>query len=299
MATGKVFAAILLLILFLPAAEACFVTSSIDVQIEQSDQVILSPTESLTLTANLTLTWGFGAFLPLPVNIYVDVTQTPSWVHVSPINSFAITPQGIRGGSESRTLSIKLSSSEETNAFVFQDLTIHAFTNGSFLVRGSEHTQTIQVAQDFKHLELAPQTSVSAISVTTGDTQRVYLNMTNRCNADLSVSVTPMNFSTDWSIRMDRSDFIIPSTFTGDPEVSIPVVFKAESSSEENGWLEITYYPLKDAEWGPVTKTVPLQVNSQDERMPIGSIAILLIGLLIIIVIVVLIWRKYRQPQDF
>ena len=299
MATGKVFAALLLLVSMVSAAEACFVTSTIEVRVEQSDQVYISPTDSLILTANLTLSWGFGAFLPLPVNIYVEVTETPSWVYVSPIDSFTLTPQGVKSGSDSKTFTIKLSSSEETNAYVFQDLILHAFTNGSFLVRGSENSQTIQVAQDFNHRELTPQVSMSTISLTTGDTQRLYLNMTNRCNADLAVSVKPMNFSNDWQIRIDRSEFIIPSSFTGDPELAIPLLFKAESSSEENGWLEITYYPVKDAGWGPVTKTIPLFVESQDEGIPIGTIAAVAVGLLVIVVIVALIWRKYRQPQHF
>jgi hypothetical protein len=299
MASGKIAATLLLLVLFFPAAEACLVTSTIEMQVEQSDQIFIPPNDAVTLTANVTLSWGFGAFLPLPVNIYVEAMDLPSWVYVSPINSFTITPQNIWGGSESQSISIRLTSSDTTNAFVFRDLTLQAFTNGSFLVRGSEGTQVIRVAQAFEHRELVPHMSMSSLSLTTGETQRIFLNMTNRCNADLSVSVKPMNFSSDWSIRNDRSEVIIPSNFSGNPEVSIPLLFKADDSSEENGWVEITYYPTKDAEWGPEIVTLPLFVKSRDEGTSIGTMATVAILLLIVVVIIVLIWRKYRQPQDF
>jgi len=299
MVTGKVFGAILFLVLFFTAAEACFVTSTLDVQIDQSEQVYIPPNDSVTLTANITLSWGFGAFLPLPVNIYVDVTDVPDWVYASPINSFTITPDGWSGGSESQIVTIKLSSEEETSAFVFGDITVHANTNGSFLVQGSEDLQTLRVAQDFEHRQLVPQLSTNAISMNTGEMRRVYVNLTNRCNADLVVLIEPMNFSSDWSIRMDHSEFIIPSAYTGNPEVSIPLLIEAEDSSEENGWLAISYYPSKDIEWGPETLTISLNVKSQNEEMSGGTIAAVVVGILIVVVIIVLIWRKYRQPQDF
>jgi len=299
MVTGKAFVAILFLILFFSAAEACFVTSTLEVQVNQSDQVYIPPNDSVTLTANITLSWGFGAFLPLPVNIYVDVTNVPDWVYASPINSFTITPDSWSGGSGSQIVTIKLSSEKETNAFIFQDITVQASTNGSFLVQESEGIQTLRVAQDFEHRQLAPQLSTNAISMNTGEMKRVYVNLTNRCNADLSVLIEPMNFSSDWSIRMDQSEVIIPSAYTGNPEVSIPIIFEAKKSSEENGWLKVSYYPPRGSGWGPETLTMPLYAESQNKEMSGSSIAAIAIGILIILVLIVIIWRKYRQPQDF
>lgn len=293
MALGKVLGVAALVVMFLPAAQACFVSSNMDVQIEKSP--LIPPDGSVTLTANLTFSWGFGAFLPLPVTIYVEVSGAPDWLYVSPVSPFTITPQGWTGGSESRTFSVKMSSDEETSAFVYREMTIRAFTNGSFLVRGSEDTQTFRVAQDFIHRDLAPQLSTSAITLYTGESQRVHLNMTNRCNADLAVTVKPMNFSDEWTVRLDRSEMVIPSSFTGNPEVSLPLVFRAEGESEENGWLEITYYPVKDATWGPETVTVPIYAKSRDKGMAGGTIAAIIVLILLVVVIVALVWHKFQR----
>ncbi|MGC9555031.1 MAG: hypothetical protein ACP5EK_06940 [Thermoplasmatota archaeon] len=293
MALGKILVAAALVVLFLPVAQACFVSSSLDLQIEEPP--LISPDDTETLTANLTLSWGFGAFLPLPVTIYVEVMGAPDWLYVSPVSSFTLTPQGWTGGSESRTFSVKMSASEETSAFVYQDLTIRAYTNGSFLVRGSEDTQSFRVAQDFVHRDLAPQVSASALTLYTGESQRVYLNMTNRCNADLAVTVKALNFSSDWTVRLDRTEMVIPPSFTGNPEVSLPLVFKAEGESEENGWLEITYHPAKDSSWGPETVTVPIYAKSRDRGMAGGTIAAIIVLILLAVVIVALVWRKYQR----
>jgi len=115
MAVGKIIVFVAMLAIFLPSAEACFVSSGIEIDV--GDVPSVPPSDSVTMDATVTFRWGFGSFIPLPVTIYFDINNVPGWLYASPsMHSFTVTPKGLTGGEEKKTITITLTSNKETAA---------------------------------------------------------------------------------------------------------------------------------------------------------------------------------------
>jgi len=295
MAFGKsIILVIALVALFLPTAEGCFVSSGIDLVVD--DPQPIPPSDSVTINANITFRWGFGSFLPLPVTVYLEVENAPDWLYISPSeSSFTVTPKGFTGGEEKKSIPITLTSNTETKAFSYESITLHAYTNGSFLVKGSEVEKKVTVMQDFKDKGISTQLSDSMISVVKGESQRVYLNITNMCNGDIYVKINVMNLSNDWKVTSTQTELVIPSKYTGTPSKSIPITFRASGKGSEEGWIEVTYSPSGNPDWGEKSVAIPVFVKSSEPGISGGAIASAVFLLLIIALIIAIVWRKYRK----
>ncbi|MEA2053914.1 MAG: hypothetical protein U9O96_02175 [Candidatus Thermoplasmatota archaeon] len=294
MAFGKIIVLLSLLALFLPSAGACFVSSQLELNVEDAPPV--PPTDSVTINADVTFRWGFGSFLPLPVTIYFDTDDVPEWLSVSPsLYSFTITPKGFSGGEERKTISIKLTAKKETAAFSYDSFNIHAYTNGSFLVKGSEAEEKVTVMQDFEDKGIAPQLSDNMINVVKGGSEKVYLNITNLCNGDIYVKINTLNLSSAWKVTAAQTDFVVPSKYAGGNTKSIPLIFRADGVSSEEGWIEVIYSPSANPDWGEKTASIPVFVKSTEKGISGGAIAFVIILILIIVVVIALVWKKYRK----
>ncbi len=147
---GKVIVLFSLLVLLLPAANACFVTSGLTANVDQPEPVPSEGDGSVTVEANVTFTWGFGAFLPLATTIQLNVHDTPEWLSVSlDRNQLSITPQGFLGGEISRSVFMTLSSISETEAGGYDTFTLSLETAGNLLVQEASYNRTVQVSQAF------------------------------------------------------------------------------------------------------------------------------------------------------
>ncbi len=294
MAVGKIIVFVAMLAIFLPSAEACFVSSGIE--IDAGDAPIVPPSDSVTMNANVTFRWGFGSFIPLPVTIYFDINNVPGWLYASPsVHSFTVTPKGLTGGEEKKTVTITLTSNKETAAYSYDSFDIHVYTNGSFLVQGSGAEEKVTVSQDFNDKGISAQLSDSTINVVKGESGKSYLNITNMCNGDIYVKINVMNLSSAWKVSSAQTDFVIPSKYTGDNSKSIPLTFRASGKGEEEGWVEVRYSPSANANWGEKTVTIPVLVKSTEPGISGGAIATAILLLLIVAVIIAVIWGKHRK----
>ncbi len=294
MAFGKAIIMVAILAILLPSAEGCFVSSGIDLDV--SDPQPIPPSDSVTINANVTFRWGFGSFLPLPVTVYLEVKDVPNWLYVSPsVSSFSVTPKGFTGGEERKVIPIKLTASAETKAFSYESITLHAYTNGSFLVQGSETEKKVTVMQDFVDKGISTQLSDSMINLVKGESEKVYLNITNMCNGDIYVKINIMNLSSDWKVTATQPELVISSKYTGTPTKSIPLTFRASGKGSEEEWIEVTYYPSSNPGWGEKTVAIPVFVKSSEPRISGGAIASAIFLLLIIALIIAIIWKKYKK----
>jgi len=294
MAFGKAIIMVAILAILLPSAEGCFVSSGIDLDVSNPQPI--PPSDSVTINANITFRWGFGSFLPLPVTVYLEVKDAPSWLYISPSeSSFTVTPKGFTGGEERKVIPIKLTANTETKAFSYESITLHAYTNGSFLIQGSEAEKKVTVMQDFKDNGISAQLSDSMISVVKGESQKIYLNITNMCNGDIYVKINTMNLSNDWKVTAAQTEFVIPSKYTGTPSKSIPITFRASGKGSEEGWVEVTYSPSANPDWGEKTVAIPVFVKSSEQGISGGAIASAVFLLLIVALIIAIVWRKYKK----
>jgi len=294
MAFGKAIIMVAILAILLPSAEGCFVSSGIDLDVSSPQPI--PPSDSVTINANITFRWGFGSFIPLPVTVYLEVKDVPSWLYVSPsVSSFSVTPKGFTGGEEKKVIPIKLTANTETKAFSYESITLHAYTNGSFLVKGSETEKKVTVMQDFVDKGISTQLSDSTINLVKGENEKVYLNITNMCNGDIYVKINIMNLSSDWKVTATQPELVISSKYTGTPTKSIPLTFRASGKGSEEGWIEVTYYPSSNPGWGEKTVTIPVFVKSSEPGISGGAVASAVFLLLIIALIIAIIWRKYKK----
>jgi hypothetical protein len=248
------------------------------------------------MNATVTLTWGFGSFLPLPVMVYFDINNLPDWLYASPsMHSFTVTPKGLSGGDETRIITITLTSNKETGAYSYDSFDIHAYTNGSFLMKGSEAENKVTVSQAFNDRGISTKLSDSNINVIKGESKKSYLNITNMCNGDIYIKINVMNLSSAWKVSSTQTDFVIPSKYTGDNSKSIPLTFRASGNGAEEGWINVTYYPSANENWGEKTVTIPVMVKSTEAGVSGGAIATAILLLLIVAVIIAVVWSKYRK----
>ncbi|MFO8133162.1 MAG: hypothetical protein R6U10_04425 [Thermoplasmatota archaeon] len=295
---GKVTILFLLVVLLLPAASACFVSSGLTANVDQPQPVPSEGGDSVRLEANVTFTWGFGAFLPLATTINVDVQETPEWLAVSlDQNQISITPQGLFGGAISRTVSMTLTSATETRAGSYETFTLSLETPGNFLIQGTSYNETIQVSQEFVDNNITVELSDSDIRLKKGERQKVYLNMTNMCNGEVAVQVEVMNLSDAWEVTSTSPFYgrplYIPSRYEGDDTASLPLTFKSSGATTEDIWLKITYQSTDNPARGG-TYIEAMAVRADTEGISVGAIAAVVVGILVILVIVAVVWRKYR-----
>jgi len=294
MAAGKIILFVAMFAIFLPSAEACFVSSGIEMDVENPPAI--PPSDSVTINATVTFRWGFGSFLPLPVTIYFDINNVPDWLYASPsLHSFTVTPKGLTGGEEKETITITLTSSKETTAYSYDSLDLRAYTNGSFLVKGSEAEDKVTVSQEFNDKGISARLSDSTISVVSGESKKSYLNITNMCNGDIYVKINVMNLSSAWKVTSTQTDFVIPSKYTGDNTKSIPMTFRASGKGDEEGWIEVTYSPSANNNWGEKTVSIPVFVKSTEPGISGGAVAAAILFILVIAVIIAVIWGKYKK----
>ncbi len=295
---GKVIAPFLLLVLFLPATGACFVSSDLSTNVGQPQPIPPEGDGSVTLEANITFTWGFGAFLPLATTIKIAAQDTPEWLMVTlDKNQISLTPQGLLGGETSQSVFMTLSSVTETQAGSYDTFTLSLETPGNLLIQEASYNQTIQVEQAFVNNNISAELSQRSIRLMEGEREWVYLNMTNQCNGEVAVQVEVMNLSDGWEVTSTSPYYggtlYIPSAYEGDNTASLPLTFESNKATTEEPWLKITYSST-DEDGQEYTFTKPISLRADTEGISIGTIAAVVIGILVIIVIVAVAWRKYR-----
>lgn len=295
---GKVIVLFSLLILLLPAANACFVTSDLTANVERPEPVPSEGGGSVTVEANVTFSWGLGAFLPLTATIQLDVRDTPEWLSVSlDRNQLSITPQAFFGGEISQSVYLTLSSMKETEAATYDTFTLSLDTAGNLLVQEASYNQTIEVSQAFVDNNITAELSDRDIRLVKGERQQMYLNMTNLCNGEVAVQVDVMNLSDAWEVSSTSpgygSTLYIPSRYAGDNTAQIPLTFESNEATTEDIGLKITYHSTDNPDEGDTIREA-MSVRADTEGLPVGTIAAVAVGVLVILLIVAVIWRKYR-----
>jgi len=282
----KKFAAIATLFMLFPVAGAGFVSTSIDIEANSPPPIGLD--ESETIVANVTLNWGFGSFLPLPVEVYIELENVPDWlsVYVSP-SKFTVTPDKIMGGSKGENVKITFKANKEVTAFIEYPVKIHAYTNGSFILRGSEATKEIYVMEDFVDNGLTIE-KPSAVQLYRGELKTVYFNVTNNCNAPIYIEIEEENTS-GFLLSYDEK---IPVEAKG--KAAIPIKIEAEESKEADIRLRFNYYPQFSPSQETVKNYEEIQLTLMSRTKPQGGA--LAVGIVIVIIVLILfaIWKKRR-----
>ena len=295
---GKVIVLLSLLVLLLPAASACFVQSDLTANVGQPQPVPSVDGGSVTLEANVTFSWGFGAFLPLATTIRLDVQDTPEWLTVNlDQNQLSITPQGFFGGDISQSVFMTLSSVQETAAGRYDSFTLSLETAGNLLIQEASYNETIQVEQAFVNNNISAELSSRSIRLMKGEQQKVYLNLTNHCNGEVAVQVEIMNLSQAWEVSSTSpyfgSTLYISSRYEGDDTAQLPLTFESKEATTEEIWLKITYSSTDDpGQEYSFTRSMSLRADT--EGISVGTIAAVVVGILVILVIIAVVWRKYR-----
>ncbi|HHO57005.1 MAG TPA: hypothetical protein ENJ70_00450 [Thermoplasmatales archaeon] len=280
----KKFAAVMAFLMFLPAASAGFISSSLTLEVEEPPAVPVDG--SVNVVANVTLSWGFGMFFPLPVTVEMSVENVSDWLSVSITpDNFVVTPSGFIGGEASKDVTITLRSRKETAAFVSEAITLRAKTSGNFLLRGAEASKQVYVMQGFADNGITVE-APSALHLYTGEEKTLYFNVTNKCNSAVYLTIEPENV-TGFTIS-SGSSISIPS---GERK-TVSVKVKADESTEENAIFRFGYYPpgheeLKNYE------SVELSLESH-ARPGGGSLAMGIVVALVIILIIAGIWKRKR-----
>lgn len=272
----------LLVIFLLPATNACIVRSDISLKVDEAPPIPLE--NKVTINANLTFSWGFGAIIPLPVNIYIKAEGVPDWLDVSIYpDTITISPFGLFGGEESKNIQVQLYARKETEAYVLNSFTLHAYTNGSFLVKGSEATTNVYVMEDYMDREPYIQLP-SAVNMKVGETKTISINITNRCNAPIYLELIHEN-TTGFSLSYKEKIRISPKATE-----PLPITIKAEKVGNVKGLLKFIYYPIEDETRKNEVERY-LELTSRAKPGGGGAIAV---GLIIVIIgiIVYVIWKK-------
>ena len=275
--------AILLTILFAINSTAHFISSEMKLSVEEPSVIGFGKT--IYIDANITFSWGFGAIIPLPLIIFIEVKDCPNWLSVSlSENTITINPFGIFGGEISKNIRISLFAKEEAQAFIPYSFILHVYTNGSFLIRGAEAKEVINVMQDFydKGLEIEIAQEIRIIE---GDTKFVSLNITNNCNSGVYVEVEMENIS---SFSMQP----VKEFISYGKKKSISLYITANGIGEERGILKITYYPAeKPSIKNYINKEIMLKSYSKG-----GGGGAIAVGIIIIIIGLIIygIWKKRK-----
>ncbi len=278
----KIFAMISLFML-LPTASAGFISSSINIDVDDPPAIPMD--KSVTVNANITLSWGFGMIFPLPATIEVSAENVPSWltVSISPDN-FVITPSGFTGGEAGKNVEISFHAIRETTAFVGESITIRASTSGNFLLKSSEATHTIYAMEDFVDNGLTIE-APSGVNMYKGEETTLHFNVTNKCNAPVYLQIEEENVS--GFTFSHENNFAIGSKERKDISIKI----KAEEAMEEKVKLKFIYYPPGHDE----------KKNYQEIEIPItsktrGGGGSLAIGLVVVVVLLIIfgLWKRKR-----
>lgn len=293
MVSGKILVLFVAILFFFPLTNACFVSSEIDVDV--GDIPPLKSLKTVSVDANITFRWGFGAIFLFPLNIYIEVKDVPEWVYVTlSETSLSISPEkifeGFFGGEEKRTVSITLTSHKEIEAYVDSTFKLHVYTNGSFLIRGSEDEEIVSIRQDFQDRGVVASLSPSTIEVKKGGSKKCYLNLTNECNGDITVIFEVENVTENWKISFSQQQIIIPSSYSGNNEKTITVTFQGEGKGE--GVLKIKYFPTANPDWGEKEVTIPFLLKSTEEKGTGGIVAVTI--LIIFLIIIAFLWKKKK-----
>ena len=294
MMSVKILPLLAILLFFIPIANACFVSSELSVEVE--DVPPLKPLKTETIDANITFTWGFGAIFLFPLNIYIEIKDVPDWIYITPSeSSFSIAPEkifeGFFGGEKSRTIPITLTPHKEVEAYVDSSFKIHVYTNGSFLIKGSEDEKSVSIRQDFQDKGVIASLSPSTIKLKEGESKRCYLNLTNACNGDITVNFEVENITDNWKISFSPQQVIIPSSYSGDNEKTVTVTFQGKGSEE--GILRIKYFPTANPDWGEKEITVPLILKSTGKGGAGGLVAV--VAFIIFLIIIAFLWKKKKS----
>jgi uncharacterized membrane protein len=294
MTAGKVFTLFALILLCIPLTEACFVSSLVELDIE--DVSPLESSTSETIDANVAFEWGIGALFAAPVVIYIEVEKSPEWTYVETSeDSFTVQPgffEGFLGGSESETIPIKITTITEAEAFVSSPLKIRAYTNGSVLIQESMAEEEIYISQTFHDKGLFSSLSSQNIDMVKGESEQIVLNLTNECNGDVTVAFLIENLTEDWKISFSHQQIVIPSSYSGNNEKTVSLKVKAEGEGSEEGTLKIQYFPTNNPEWGENEKSLTLFFKSTEKGSIGGLIGVIL--LIVFLLILIVVWKKRR-----
>jgi len=264
------------------AASAGFISSELDLSVEQPSPVPLN--EAIVLHARLNFSWGFGAIIPMPLVIYIEAENVPDWLSVSiQPSSFTITPVGWRGGSTEKDVTITLRAKDEAPAFVTYNVAIHAFTNGSLIVNGAEDKEALNVMQDFHDAGIFVEHK--SVKLSMDESKEVTINVTNNCNSPLYINIQPVNSSKYFDFSFPSMQ-IIQSHSTGVIKIGVT----AKKIGKEDVQLKLEYYPPGHEEKKNFAYT-NITIESYGKE---GSMTAISIGIIIVVVasIIIVIWKR-------
>lgn len=268
---------------FLPLSDAGFVFSEINISIDEPEPIPVG--KSVSVDANITVKWGAGSIIPIPLTVYVEAKDVPEWLTVTPSPSqFSITPTGIFGGSKSKNVKIVFQAIKEIEAFVGYGVKIHVYTNGSFIIKGSEATAYVYPMEDFVDKGLIIE-APSEVSLYRGEEKKVYFNVTNNCNAKLVVEIEEEN-ATGFSFSSTKF-YISPNE-----RKRISIGITPDVSKEANIRIKFNYYP-DEHEDKKNYEEVSLTLISKTRGGGGGALAV---GVVIIIIGIILfiIWKRKK-----
>ena len=272
-------------LMFIPFANAGFISS--DMQLSVGEPAAVPADGSITVNAKINFSWGFGAIFPMPLTIYLEPENVPEWlsVSVSP-QSFTITPTGLRGGTIEKDATIRLTSKEETDAFVLYSFTLHAYTNGSFLIKGAEDKKSVNVMQDFYDKGIRID-GPKKIRISNGGSKTIYLNITNNCNAPITIYLQQENETNMFEFSYENGT-IIPSKV----QKSLPITINAKKIGAQEMPFRITYYPTGyEDRKNSVSTTITIESYGTGSSLVALEIAVFVI---IVASIVIFVWKRLK-----
>jgi len=268
-----------------PFASAGFISSDM---LLSADQPAAVPADgSVVMDAKINFSWGFGAIFPMPLTIYLEPEDVPEWlsVSVSP-QSFTITPAGLRGGAIEKDVTIRLTSKEETDAFVLYSFTLHAYTNGSFLIKGAEDKKSVNVMQDFYDKGIRID-SPKKIRISNGGSKTIYVNITNNCNAPVTICFQQENETNMFEFSYENGT-IIPSKV----QKSLPITINAKKVGTQEMPFRIIYYPTGyEDKKNSVSTTITIESYGTGSSFVALEIAIFVI---IVASILIFVWKRMK-----
>lgn len=285
----KVSLAFLTFLLIVPGVGAGFINSNLTIEGQNPSAIGLDESESTTVVINYS--WGFGNLIPIPVTVVISAENIPDWatVSISP-ETLSFTPTGIKSGKVSSSVTVSFHSYKEVPAFISEDVILKALTNGNFILKGAEATKSLSIQADFvdKKILVGFPTLVNMYA---GEEKSITFNITNKCNARITVEIAEENVS-DLSFIYDTTRIEIPSQETK----SIVMKIKADKAQQVTPGITFTYYPIGYPQ-RTFTQTEYLTITSEN-RSGTGGGA-LAIGLVIVVIAVILfvIWRKWRKTR--
>ena len=220
------------------------------------------------------------------VTVYVEAKEVPDWlsVSISP-TKFTVTPTGFFGGSSSKNIQITLMANREVTAYVSYPLKIHAYTNGSLILRGSEATEEIYVMEDFVDNGLTIE-KPSAVNFYVGEEKEIHLNITNNCNAPVYVEIEEEN-TTGFSLSYEEKKISIQTK----ARKAITIRVTAGEAKEAKIRLKFNYYPIGHEE----KKNYEMEeITLLSRAKPQGGAIAIGIVIIIIALILFVIWKKKR-----